>query len=83
MQLEACYLIGEIFGFASYRSLVYEADDIIGTIGDRFETQGQRTARMSRDRFKLFRDKDLAQLLVTDGDCLWISVQQAAFPVTY
>ena len=72
MQLEACHLIGEIFGFASYRSRVYEADDIIGTIASQIRnTSSANDLNEPRQIQIVSRDKDLAQLLVTDGDCLW------------
>ena len=83
MQLEACHLIGEIFGFASYRSRVYEADDIIGTIASQIRnTRSGNNPNEPRQIQIVSRDKDLAQLLVTDGDCLWdFSANQRRFRV--
>ena len=72
MQLEACHLLGEIFGFASYRSRVYEADDIIGTIASQIRNASSANSLNEPRQIQIVsKDKDLAQLLVTDADCLW------------
>ena len=72
MQLEACYLLGEIFGLASYRSRVYEADDIIGTIASQIrKARSANSLNEPRQIQIVSRDKDLAQLLLTERDCLW------------
>ena len=72
MQLEACHLLGEIFGLASYRSRVYEADDIIGTIASQIrKARSANSLNEPRQIQIVSRDKDLAQLLLTERDCLW------------
>ncbi len=72
MQLEGCHCIGDILGLSSYRSKVYEADDIIGTIASRIRKEGSENALESPPKIQIVsRDKDLAQLLLTDRDCLW------------
>ena len=72
MQLEACYLVGEIFGLSSYRSRVYEADDIIGTIASQIRKARSGGSLDGPPQIQIVsRDKDLAQLLLTDKDCLW------------
>ena len=72
MQLEACHLLGEIFGLASYRSRVYEADDIIGTIASQVRRARSANSLNGPRQIQIVsRDKDLAQLLLTERDCLW------------
>ena len=72
MQLEGCYWIGEILGLSSYRSRVYEADDIIGTIISRIRRENLENGLEAPPQIQIVsRDKDLAQLLQTDKDCLW------------
>ena len=72
MQLEACHLLGEIFGLASYRSRVYEADDIIGTIASQIrKARSANSLNGPRQIQIVSKDKDLAQLLLTERDCLW------------
>jgi 5'-3' exonuclease len=66
MQLNACAEICNILGLASYSSKMYEADDIIGTLANRV-----RGHQPHRDIHIISRDKDLAQLLHSDTDCLW------------
>ena len=67
MQLKGCHEICELLGVAAFVSREYEADDIIGTIGARVrqQTEGRVPVQI------VSRDKDLAQLLVHDHDCLW------------
>jgi len=67
MQLEACAELCPILGLASFSSKVYEADDIIGTLASRVRQQSGGKAAVHI----ISKDKDLAQLLVTDADCLW------------
>jgi len=66
MQLQACTEFCGLLGLLSFSSRVYEADDIIGTMAQtvRQENEGCAVHILSRD-------KDLAQLLVSEGDCLW------------
>ena len=72
MQLDACRLLGEIFGLASYRSRVYEADDIIGTIASQIRRARSANSLNGPRQIQIVsRDKDLAQLLLTERDCLW------------
>jgi 5'-3' exonuclease len=66
MQLAACGEICGILGLPSFSSTVYEADDIIGTLAERV-----RRDRQDIEVHILSRDKDLAQLLEGDKDCLW------------
>lgn len=68
MQLKACKEICSILGFPAYGSKVYEADDIIGVLANsaRAELGVERTAINV-----ITKDKDLAQLLKHDKDCLW------------
>lgn len=66
MQLQACTEICDLLGLMSFISKVYEADDIIGTMA--------RTMRQATEGCAihiLSKDKDLAQLLVSEHDCLW------------
>lgn len=67
MQLKACAEICQILGLSSYSSKVYEADDIIGTLTNivRQQSDGDSAVHI------VSRDKDLAQLLRSDEDCLW------------
>lgn len=66
-QLAGCLELGEILGLASFASKEFEADDIIGALSHK--------ARMNEeaklDVHIVSRDKDLAQLLAADQDCLW------------
>ena len=67
LQLRACSELGTLLGLASYSSKQYEADDIIGTLATslREGETGSITVEV------VSRDKDLAQLLRDDSDCLW------------
>lgn len=67
MQLQACAEICSILGLATFSSKVYEADDIIGTLAARVRQQSKNDVTV----YIVSRDKDLAQLLIGDKDCLW------------
>lgn len=67
MQLEACAAICPILGLPSFSSKVYEADDIIGTLASQVRQQSNDKAAVHI----VSRDKDLAQLLINEADCLW------------
>lgn len=73
MQLQACAEVCEIFGLAAFGSKVYEADDIIGTLATRVRAQehGQPDVPSSCQLQIVSKDKDLAQLLKAEEDCLW------------
>lgn len=64
-QLAACARLTQLLGVSSFGSRTYEADDIIGTIAARARTE------QPHDVCIVSRDKDLAQLLRSDGDHLW------------
>ena len=66
MQLAACFEVCAILGVPSFTSSVYEADDIIGTLAQR-----ARTADRRAQVHIVSKDKDLAQLLRHERDCLW------------
>ena len=66
MQLKGCLEISAILGLPAFTSKIYEADDIIGTISHNLRKEVKRTTLRI-----LTKDKDLAQLLVADDDCLW------------
>ena len=67
LQLKACAEVTSILGLPSYSSCTYEADDIIGTLSKmvRDESAGASALHI------VSRDKDLAQLLLGEQDCLW------------
>jgi 5'-3' exonuclease len=67
LQLKACAEVTSILGLACYSSCIYEADDIIGTLSKmvRDESAGVSALHI------VSRDKDLAQLLLGEQDCLW------------
>lgn len=67
MQLRACREVCSIAGMASYASEKYEADDIIGTLSTRMAKLLPGTPALCI----VSRDKDLAQLLRTERDCIW------------
>ncbi len=73
MQLQACATLCEIFGLAAFGSKVYEADDIIGTLSRRVRVheQSQPGTASSCQLHIVSKDKDLAQLLRAEEDCLW------------
>lgn len=63
-QLAACAEVCTILGLPVFASRRYEADDIIGTLAATIRRSGSVVGIVSRD-------KDLAQLLLGDGDFLW------------
>ena len=67
MQLKGCAEISAILGLSTFSSTVYEADDIIGTLATRVRHESRGDAAIHI----VSRDKDLAQLLVSERDCLW------------
>ena len=67
MQLKACAEVSAILGLATYSSKVYEADDIIGTLAK----IARRDCQHKVPIHIVSKDKDLAQLLETEEDCLW------------
>ncbi len=72
MQLQACAAVCEVFGLAAFGSKVYEADDIIGTLATRVRVNARDQSVISPSRLQIVsKDKDLAQLLRTEEDCLW------------
>ena len=81
MQLEACATVCDIFGFAAFGSRVYEADDTIGTLATRMRQTHEKLGGSSPPQVQIVsKDKDLAQLLKTDEDCLWeFSANQRRF----
>ena len=71
MQLAACIEICEVLGLSAYSSKVYEADDIIGTLASNIRRQPGNTEHTNYAMHIVSKDKDLAQLLRGDKDCLW------------
>ena len=70
MQLEACHLLGEIFGLAneaSIRSRRYYRHDCKSDS----KSRSANSLNEPRQIQIVSRDKDLAQLLLTERDCLW------------
>lgn len=65
-QLEGCAKVCELLGLQTFSSRVYEADDIIGTLATRM-----RDGWPNCELTIVSRDKDLAQLLIGENDCLW------------
>lgn len=68
MQLNACVEVCEVMGLPAFSSRVYEADDIIGTLARNIRQQLQQQSFAINI---LTKDKDLAQLLEQEEDCLW------------
>jgi len=66
MQLQGCSEVSNILGLTSFKSTIYEADDIIGTLARNIRLEDKLTVIQI-----ISKDKDLAQLLETDADCLW------------
>jgi len=64
-QLAACARLTQLLGVAAFGSRNYEADDIIGTVAARARREANHEVCM------VSRDKDLAQLLHSEGDHLW------------
>lgn len=71
-QLQACAELTTLLGVSAFGSRVYEADDIIGTLAARVRAQHRE---MNLERAPgisiVSRDKDLAQLLLSEQDHLW------------
>ena len=67
MQLKGCAEVCAALGLVAFASEVYEADDIIGTLATRLRKQSDA----QRPVIILTRDKDFAQLLENEKDCLW------------
>jgi DNA polymerase I len=63
LQFERCREFCRLLGVAEFGSPEYEADDIIGTLHERFRREGLRSTIVTRD-------KDLAQL-ICEGDIYW------------
>lgn len=66
MQLKACSELGTLLGMSTFASKIYEADDIIGTLATNIRSEDPNA-----EITIVTRDKDLAQLLVSEQDCLW------------
>ena len=66
MQLACCLEVSSLLGMRAFSSRVYEADDIIGTIASMVRLEKPQIAFQI-----LTKDKDFAQLLSEDQDCLW------------
>lgn len=62
-QLKACRSLCQSLGIPEFASVEFEADDIIGTLSQRYH-QDCPVVIVSRD-------KDLGQLLAGHADCLW------------
>ena len=68
MQLLACKEICGVLGLTAYGSKVYEADDIIGVLASAIRAElGSEEVAIH----VISKDKDLAQLLEQEQDCLW------------
>lgn len=63
-QLEACQQFTDLMGITALASERYEADDIIATLARICREHNQSVSIVTRD-------KDLGQLLATDGDMWW------------
>ncbi|NKB31636.1 MAG: flap endonuclease [Pseudomonadales bacterium] len=66
MQLNGCGEVCSILGLSSFSSKVYEADDIIGSLA-----YGVRKLNAEAQVTIVSRDKDLAQLIKSEQDCIW------------
>ena len=62
-QFDRCREFCRLAGLAEFSSPEYEADDIIGTLHERFRRDGMRSTVVTRD-------KDMAQL-IREGDVYW------------
>ncbi len=71
MQLAACIEICEILGLSAFASKVYEADDIIGTLATSIRKENASKSKDSIAINIVSKDKDLAQLLEHEEDCIW------------
>lgn len=67
LQLKACAEVTSILGLPNFSSFNYEADDIIGTLSKMVRDKSAGVSALHI----LSRDKDLAQLLLGERDCLW------------
>ena len=66
MQLAGCSEVCSLLGMPAFSSRLYEADDIIGTVVTKIRRE------KSNISFQILtKDKDLAQLLSDEQDCLW------------
>ena len=65
-QLAGCLKVSSILGMSTFSSRAYEADDIIGTLATEIRLSMPKTSIQI-----LTKDKDLAQLLINEQDCLW------------
>lgn len=63
-QLQACREMTEILGVSTFASERFEADDLIGALA-------KKLRKTQRPMSIVTRDKDLAQLLIGDGDHIW------------
>lgn len=70
-QLLACAELTKAMGICAFGSKVYEADDIIGTLAARYRQEQSTQAIPSAPISIVSRDKDLAQLLRSEGDHVW------------
>ena len=66
MQLTGCFEVCSLLGLSAFKSRMYEADDIIGTLASTVRSENSNVAVHI-----LSKDKDLAQLLKNKTDCLW------------
>ena len=66
MQLTGCFDVCSLLGLSAFKSRMYEADDIIGTLASTVRSENSNVAVHI-----LSKDKDLAQLLKNKTDCLW------------
>ena len=67
MQLQGCMEVCDYLALPCFGSKMYEADDIIGTLSTRVRSLSKGHSKVQI----VSKDKDLAQLLRHDEDCLW------------
>ena len=65
-QLEACTVITGLLGLPAYGSRKYEADDIIGTLAQRWRKHDSKAGIVI-----VSRDKDLSQVLQAPNEIVW------------
>lgn len=70
-QLHACAQLTAAMGVRGFASRVYEADDIIGTLAARYRAEHAAQSLVGKPVCIVSRDKDLAQLLRSEGDHVW------------
>ncbi|MEX0617701.1 MAG: 5'-3' exonuclease H3TH domain-containing protein [Pseudohongiellaceae bacterium] len=70
-QLSACGEVCGALGLSGFASLNYEADDIIGTLGNRLRSQPDGHSLVPKKICVVSRDKDLAQVLHDVDDVIW------------